>query len=233
MKIFQTEMTGSLVGNICVEPSDTGLRGFPHSGIALDQLLVDCRRLALKDCGIVAYSESFIPIPREFWSFETGMPFKRCSVCERSLLENGVEHFIEKAIEKDEVIFEYAICGECREGLMREISETSLKLIQNYFAEHIDFAHRTEQLASSDPQDYRAWISRCLVKGNPRNELDKYQLYGYCIGEEMILCEAPYLISGEAIDDIIKLLSDQTLGFLNDFTERLFGIDMPKDIILF
>lgn len=116
----------------------------------------------------------FIPVPEELWSFETGAPMQRCFMCDCDLFEAGRNYLIEKAFKGDEVIFEYAICFDCRMKLQGELSQKSLGLILNYFAEHVDFERRRIELLDQHSTNYAKWVERCLVKDKPRAECSSF-----------------------------------------------------------
>ncbi|MCB1123531.1 MAG: hypothetical protein KJT03_18405 [Verrucomicrobiae bacterium] len=176
--------------------------------------------------------DHFIPIPEKFWSFETGKPFETCSLCGTELLQSGANYLVEKAFKKTEVIFEYAICRDCRMKVMNELSRKSLKLIDHYFSEHVDEEARLEKLWKESPRSADGWISHCLVKGTPVEELEEYQVGGLFTGDNMVLADFPFALGGVAIDEIIHLLSDETLGALNDFSDKVFGIDLPNKFLI-
>ncbi len=166
----------------------------------------------------------YMPIPEHFWSFETGRPFTTCLICTKDLTADGTQYLVEKAISRGEVVFEYALCMDCRAKLECELSRQSLKLIGNYFGEHVDVIGRARGLLSGMKGDFKPWLSNCLVKGTPIEEATEYQIFGHCDGTDMLFSIFPYAISGEAIEDIVKLLSPQTKGFLDDFTGKYFGV---------
>jgi hypothetical protein len=83
-----------------------------------------------------------IPIPRIFHSFFHEGMFPACSVCDKKLLEDGVSYFIEKAYQRGEVAFEYAMCDECRMSMGEDLSVESMLNLANYFMEHGDLLAR-------------------------------------------------------------------------------------------
>lgn len=176
--------------------------------------------------------EDFIPVPKEFWSFETGNPFQRCFMCDGDLCDEGCNYLIEKAVRNDEVIFEYAICWLCRIELEKEFSEQSLRLIENYFNEHVDIEQRRVECLEKFGTDYQKWIERCMIKHKPREECEEYQLYAWCVDRDLVFTGMPYMLSSECIDDIIELLSDETIGAINEFSDKVFGVDLPKDLLI-
>jgi len=174
-----------------------------------------------------------IPVPEIFWSFETGKPIERCSLCNRDLTAAGTNYLIEKAFREGETMFEHALCLHCHVECVGELSAESLERIQAYFAEHADLENRPTRLLEQHGTDPARWLGHCMVKGFPIDECSEYQIYGFCIGRNLLFNGAPYLLSGEAIDDILELLSGQTLGALGDISDRLFGIDAPKELLVF
>lgn len=175
----------------------------------------------------------FIPIPEVFWSFETGKPINRCGLCDRNLMEPGTNYLIEKAFKNGETIFEHALCLQCHTRSVDEMSTESMQRLHAYFAERVDMEKRIAQGVEQFGTDPEKWIAHCMVKGYPIRECEEYQLYGYCIDEDLIFNGAPYILSGEVIDDILELLSSKTLDALGDLSDRLFGFNAPKDLLLF
>ena len=119
-----------------------------------------------------------VPIPKEFWSFADGEPFRACVVCGESLLADGGRFYvIEKAYSKGEVVFEYAICLSCQQQLEAELSQQSIKLIAHYFDEHVDWSQirGLRELSSSGKDAALSGLSRCLITGKQASECkDKY-----------------------------------------------------------
>lgn len=175
-------------------------------------------------------ADLMIPLPSVFWSFETEAPIRKCLVCEGDLIKSGEAYMIEKAFAKEEVVFEYGICIACHTGMMQELSEQSLKLIRHYFEEHVDVAGRRARIQSGFDGSVLPWISRCMFTGKSVVEADEYQILGMCIGDELVLGDLPQAISGEAVAAIQGLLSDQTRGYMDDFTGKYFGVPTGADI---
>lgn len=194
-------------------------------------LCVKCGKMCYIQC-MLEYGND-IPVPEIFWSFETGGPMERCGLCNRDLTLEGTNYLIEKAFREGETMFEHALCLHCHLECVEELSAESLGRIQAYFDEHVDLAKRPARLLEDYGTDPRRWLGHCLVKGYPIDECGEYQIYGFCIGRNLIFNGAPYLLSGEAIEDILGLLSSQTLGTLGEISDRLFGIDAPKDLLVF
>lgn len=174
----------------------------------------------------------FIPIPEELWSFEKGEPMQRCFLCDCDLFEPGTNYLIEKAFKAEEVLFEYAMCFGCREKLQGELSQQSLKLINNYFEEHVELEKRWMDFLEAYGTDYPRWVERCMVKDKPRFECSEFQVYAWCVDESLVFTGFPYMLSSDCIDDILELLSEESLGVINDFSEKIFGIDLPQDILI-
>ena len=169
-----------------------------------------------------------IEIPEEFYSFSGKKLFDRCIDCDRYLLEEGTEYFIEKAVKKYpgygvlDIIFEYAICANCAEKMRLRMSKESLQHIEQFFANQINFEDRLNIIKNNSDKPAE-WTGKCIVNGKAKEELDEYQLYAHCNGRHLILQQMPYLISGEVIEKIGHLLSKKTLDELDDFVNTHFG----------
>lgn len=169
-----------------------------------------------------------IQIPSEYHSMETEMPFQNCIECETYLLDGKSDYFIEKAIKKYEgftardVIFEYAICIHCAERMKQSLSKESMATLENYFAQNIDMIERFN-LINSESTNHKEWTATCMITGKPSTDFSEYQIFAHCRGDKMILGQMPYLVSGEALEEVSELLSDETKDELDDFGKRHFG----------
>lgn len=165
-------------------------------------------------------------IPPLFRSSETGDFIQHCLVCERKLLD-GAEYMIEKAfvnypgMNTQDLIWEYAICLDCINEMKSEYSEESNRKIAEYFQSHMNFSLQ-EKLDSEDNLDADDWTSKCIVSGKKKELCSQYQVYAYCIGDKCTFENAPFMIADDAIDEVVKLISDKTLGFMNDFRDKYF-----------
>lgn len=175
------------------------------------------------------YINHFTDIPKEFHSFETGAPFHQCMVCEKKLLEAGTPYLIEKAVkhykafETSDVIFEYAICVECGADMRSQFSRDSLKKIEAYFSQHVDLMKRREQLIEEEKLEVKDWVSTCVIKGTPIEDATEYQMCAHCDGDKLMFSVMPYAISGQATDEIMQLLSAETLDEMDDMIDQYFG----------
>lgn len=177
--------------------------------------------------------QDYTPLPEIFWSFETGKPIEKCRLCETDLMKPGTNYLIEKAFKKGETIFEHALCLDCYTESHNAMSSESRERIAEYFAAHTDMNARHEQFMEKYGTRHDPWISHCLVKGYPVDEVDEYQLYGFCIDKDLIFSGAPYILCGDVIEEIIELLSPETRGVMADLSQKLFGVDAPQDLLVF
>ncbi|MCA6075325.1 hypothetical protein [Fulvivirga sedimenti] len=168
------------------------------------------------------------PIPEIFQSYATGTLFDRCIECDRYLLDKEIPYFIEKAIKKYEglrgydVIFEYAICINCADQMRQKMSLESMQKIGQFLEKNMNQKRRNE-LIEDFPDEPEKWIDECLITGASREETAEYQIYAQCIYDRLLLPAMPYMISHMVLDKLANLLSDKTLGEMDDFIGRHFG----------
>ncbi len=168
------------------------------------------------------------PIPEIFHSYATGALFDRCIECDRYLLDRDIPYFIEKAIKKYEglrgydVIFEYAICIDCAEALRQKMSLESMQKIGEYLEKNMNHPRRKE-LIEQYPDEPEKWIDECMITGESREDASEYQIYAQCIYDRLLLPLMPYMISNTVLDKLSNLLSDKTLGEMDDFIGRNLG----------
>lgn len=166
-------------------------------------------------------------ITKAFYSFETNAPFEKCIECNRYLLDENTEYLIEKAIKNypgysaKDVVFDYAICMDCAEDMRKEISKESWSAMMNYFNRNVDFQARVKMANKSIEEN----VGKCLIKGKAVNECTEYQIYAHCKGKNFNMSNPPYVICGEALDELIELLSDKTIDEMNRFFNKHFSPD--------
>ena len=166
----------------------------------------------------------FIAVPEIFHSFEIDGPFEKCSVCGNHLLEDGTPYLVEKAIEGDEVTFEYAICLPCQMGLASELSQGSMRVLENFFEEQVDAKRRKKDLIDRHGLDHQPWISECLLCKSPWNGCEWKQLIGVCDGPDLLFLDtAPLMLCGHEIERMYHLLSKKTRDRLGDFFDEVIG----------
>jgi len=168
-----------------------------------------------------------IEIPKAFYSYETGKPFEKCIECGKYLLDDDTEYLIEKAIKTYDgysaidTVFDYAICMDCAEKMRNEISKKSWASMMDYFQKNVDFESRL----SHEKSNWEDYVDRCLVTNKKISECKEYQIYAHCKGKYLNLDNPPYALSSEAIDEIMNLLSNETLGEMNKFFNKHFSPD--------
>lgn len=170
-------------------------------------------------------------IPKLFWSDLEKQPFQKCINCQAKLLEENIPYMIEKAVKGFDgnnisaTIFEYAVCIPCASQMQLKLSATSRSNIANFFNENVNFETRLDKLAEAPEGE---WLRECLIQKNEVNAEGECQLYGLCQGEHFIYKEFPYMIKIEALDEIMDLISAETLRELDDFKKEL--IDGPPEL---
>lgn len=167
-----------------------------------------------------------IPIPRIFYSFEHDGIFQHCTVCHNYLLENDVSYFIEKAYRGKEVVFEYAMCTECRDSMETELSMESMVNIGNYFIEHVNMNYRAELLDNFD-NNIKPWMDECIFTGAKRSESQDYQICAECQGTHLMVSFLPLMISSTAIEEIQELMSKKTRDSFDRFVRN--SLNPPVD----
>jgi hypothetical protein len=179
-----------------------------------------------------------IQIPPAFYSTETGKPFTHCISCEKNILSPGTRYVIEKAITqyKDytatDTIFEYAMCHECYQDILTSLSDTSKNNINAYFLENMHNVQNRMLEFMRDRSRVDQLIAACAIKGTPRAELNEYQIACHCNGQNLDTGYPPLLIGHEAIDEIMQLLSNKTLGEIDGFYNDMIKIPPEfKDIL--
>ena len=163
-------------------------------------------------------------IPAQFHNFITGKPFEVCICCEKDLLHQEDFYLIEKAVKKDDVIIEYAICMDCAQKKNEALSVDSRARIEAWFTERVDLEQRAQNLAETLGFNFESWTSHCIITGKPRAEMDHYTIVGGFVGDKMVMGFGPYIMSPEAQVEMSKLLSAETKREMDDFIGDNFGL---------
>ncbi len=166
-------------------------------------------------------------IPKKFYNSLTEHPFEHCKMCEKELLESKSEYVIEKAIrrfkeaEGEELLFEVAICLDCAFSMQSNLSKESVSNIQSFF-----FKKAMERRRSmDDPEGFlEDPLRECLLNGKKVMEMEEYQIYAHCKGDEIAVPGGYYLLSDDIIEEIQLLLSKETKDELERFSDDNFGI---------
>ncbi|MDH4070784.1 MAG: hypothetical protein OEV30_10190 [Ignavibacteria bacterium] len=174
---------------------------------------------------------AFAPLPPALHEETTGEPFKSCLVCKCSLLDPDCLYLIEKGFRKYpgskiiDVIHDFALCTDCLKALSESYSGESRERVQAYFRNIAPPRDRFDKGLKEYGPDLDGWTSRCFGKGTPREELDEYQITCLCSGGEVMFCQYwPIMLGSAALDEVMALLSKETLDELDDFHGKHLGI---------
>lgn len=181
-----------------------------------------------------------LPIPKSFLSEETGEPINRCIQCDHDLMLGDRYYVIEKVFKKypklsrTEVLFEYAICDVCYDKMKEKLSTESMANLSNYMMTNTDFNGIYEKINQS-PDDPEGWLTHCMIKGAPIDDLQEYQIGAFFRGDQLVTNYLPPFMIGEmAMEEMNELLSDETKDEMDGFMDEHFGIppELRRDLIL-
>jgi hypothetical protein len=149
-----------------------------------------------------------------------------CRVCERYLLNEDTEYYIEKVVRKvpelatEQTLFEFAVCSGCLQELRKSLSQESKKAMEQFFKEKVLESHR--QQPNLNP--YQAFANKqCLFTGKSAIEFDTYQMAALCRGRKLHPQQPPMIMGDSIMEESAELLSAQTREELNNFTNNNFG----------
>lgn len=181
-----------------------------------------------------------LPIPDIFLNSDTKAPLTHCVQCEYDLLAGDRYYMIEKVFkkyplfQKTEVLFEYAVCSTCYENMKDQMSAESMANLSEYMMMNTDFQAMQKRI-EEHPNDPEKWLSQCMIKGTPKNEMTEFQM-GACFKGDRLVTNfmPPFIIGGLAMEEMSGLLSKQTKDEMDDFMGENFGIppELRKDLIL-
>lgn len=161
-------------------------------------------------------------LPKKLLSEKTAEPFTNCSVCNTELLDKL--YFVEKAYhrnlgdENHSVIFEYAICENCKRNMLREVSQESMLKMQTFMYEH--------QAKINDVFETEFDLTKCSFTNKRLSDMDEYHVVAVIKNGETKI--HPMIFGTEVMEQYQELLSEKTKGFFNDFYDSF--IDIPPEL---
>lgn len=170
-----------------------------------------------------------VEIPKIFKTSVSEVNFTNCISCEKDLLENNEEYFIEKIINNNQVEIEYAMCMDCIEEMRKSFSEESMQKIEEYFAKNLDVFTARYNIMVNGSTNVNDYISHCIFNNKSIENLNEYQLIAHCKGNKLLLSVFPYMVSHDVIEEVQGLLSAKTKEELDRFTDKHFGL--PPDLL--
>lgn len=181
-----------------------------------------------------------LSIPSIFYKSDTKVPMTNCIDCDYDLWQGDRYYMIEKVFKKYqeldsiEVLFEYAICSQCYDKMKGGLSAESMSTLSNYMMNNTDIEGMQRRI-EEHPTEPEKWLSHCMIKGTEISELNEYQIGACFKGSELATnFMPPFLIGGEAMEEITGLLSKETKDEMDGFIGDHFGIppELRKDLIL-
>ncbi|MEM7699871.1 MAG: hypothetical protein AAF236_15860, partial [Verrucomicrobiota bacterium] len=120
---------------------------------------------------------------------------------------------VSKNFKKEEVIFEYALCMPCLNGMMDEASDESKQRLEEFHEEHA--------------RDVSGFSECALCEKTLESSREKeYSLVGVCHGEKMY---DSALICGDCLDRLAEITSEETRRGWDRFKEENFP-GVPGDL---
>jgi len=180
------------------------------------------------DRGNIDQNPAYVEITPDFYCDETGEPFVKCIECETDLIDSQEQYFIEKAkrrypnTQETLTIFEFAICLSCTTKLNQSLSQESLRKITEFQTNLLRNSHYASSERFTTSSSSENVLDTCLFTGNKISMCDEYQLVGAFRGDKMILHDLPFAISGEVIEAMSEILSEQTKEEFDGFVSKHF-----------
>lgn len=181
-----------------------------------------------------------LPIPDIFLNSDTKGPLTNCIQCDHDLTLGERFYMIEKVFKRypqlgsTQVLFEYAVCSECYERMREGLSKESMANLSAYMMTNTDF-EAMQMRMQAYPDDPEKWLSHCMIKGMPKEELTEFQM-GACFKGDRLVTNfmPPFMIGNVAMEEMNELLSKETKDEMDGFMDENFGIppELRKDLVL-
>ena len=156
-------------------------------------------------------------LPKQLLSIETGAPFTHCVQCNCELQQEGLIYAIEKVIQQDEVVYEYALCEKCMYSIYDDLSEESRTAMQHYMVENI-----------KAPGSF----DHCSMCKTPTLELPTFNQMAYLEGYEFCDPSFPIISCESCLAPLQEKISTSTRDRLDRFKHENFpdppGMEVPS-----
>ncbi len=83
---------------------------------------------------------------------------------------------------------------------------------------------RNEELIKHEIFDVNIWLQNCIVKNKSIDEVDEFLIVANCQKDRLFFDSTPFMICGEAMDEMANLLSEQSLDIINNRTRDIVGL---------
>jgi len=164
-------------------------------------------------------------IPKLFFNTVKDLPFSNCSKCNIFLLDGEMEYMIEKVLIPNDVLYEFAICGNCIKSLQQEISKESLKSLQQFNESELN--NRIQKIDHLLNEDYNT-IKKQLSETTPDYSYENCNIMAFFNGANLVEDFPPVCVSTQAIENMQDVLSKQTKDSFDDFMD--FIGDVPPGL---
>ncbi len=146
------------------------------------------------------------PIPRDLHCEYEERPFRHCTRCGETLVDDQGGFQISKAYKRGECVMEYALCDHCRIAMMEEFSQESKKRLADFQDEKVDL-HRG--------------LNECSVCGVDRHTAgtEDFVITGICEGASLL---HSIMVCGKCGDGIQELISVKTRDTWRRFVDENF-----------
>lgn len=181
-----------------------------------------------------------LPIPDIFLNSDTKAPLSHCIQCDYDVINGDRFYMIEKVfkrylqLDSTQVLFEYAVCSDCYEKMRGALSKESMQNLSAYMMTNTDFQAMQARM-QEHPEEPEKWLSHCMIKGMPKEELTEFQM-GACFKGDKLVTNfmPPFMIGNVAMEEMNELLSKETKDEMDGFMDENFGIppELRKDLVL-
>lgn len=167
-------------------------------------------------------------IPKEFYSYDTGKPFKKCMICQEDLIDPPKHYIVEKSIKRypemdhTDVIYEYAMCMGCVMKQQEFISQESLQNMMEYM-QNLNFNIKIRMEMKEEEVEDEKIPTTCSVHQTSVEDMTEYVIQGTFKGNQRDTSIPMLLFGSDALEEMQELLSYKTREGMDDFMDRWFS----------
>jgi hypothetical protein len=138
-----------------------------------------------------------------------------------------------KALNKAEIVYEYAVCWKCATELGSDISEESRKAISAVFKEYQEpMRMRLENLHNLELYLIDSWIERCTFTGKETRMCEEYAVSGIIEAGGLVFEHSPLVVSDEFMLELQSVLSKETKETFDGLRDKILdGSPSVEDLI--
>ncbi len=163
------------------------------------------------------------PIPLQFQQGFFDGYFQSCQFCHCNLLDDQCNYIINKSYTDKQLVYEIAMCMNCKMELSKAYSKESIESINKLFPWNDILEKRMNIILTGVEKKHEVLTNSCTLCHEKKENLTNYYEYAFCNGKDLVYYNYPYLLCETCGLKIYDVLSRKTIEAVNEYFYTYFG----------